>query len=331
MIDSSDLIRIPYTGDLTEAGIAYVLRSLPFTFDRSGGSPYPALRRTVVHVAVELALRRYLSGRGIPFEVQAPTPFTAPDRYDVSLGGHRCDLQCFLVSQREKISLLHREPRVLLSAPALVASDGPADNVRSGHDLYLFAFVTGLIAASAAALKKATETGQPYYLIHVMDAQWRRPPSWKPLGPLALTSASDGELLIEISGQGEGREYLSRTLRLPPKSRAAADDPFYSVTAVHAASFPNAHLEIVSATRNETHIIRQTEWGNIWVYGMEIYLTGYISRQAFHQRARAIVPNSRVLQDVPKNGKSLAVDVSELNPLGSLFEDVRAWDRNQAR
>ena len=329
MIDSSDFIRIPYSGDLTEAGIAYVLRSLPLSLDRAVDSPYPAIRRTVVRAAVELAFRRYLSGQDIPFDVQVATPFTAPDRYDVSLGGHRCDLQCFMVSQREKISLLRRDPQALLNVPALVPADGHAGSVHSGHDLYVFAFVTGLIAASTTALKKAAETGQPYYLLHVMGAEWSQPPIWKPLGQLAFTSESDGELPIEISGQDAGREFLSRTLRLPPKSKVFADDPFYALTAVHVAGFPNARLEIGSPTRNATHVVRPTEWGNIWVYGMDIYLAGYISHQDFHQQARSIAPNSRVFQDDRTHGKNLAVEVSELNPLSGLFENVRAWDRNR--
>src|SRR5574339_1167501 len=87
MISSSDLIHLPYTRDLTEGGIAYAVRSLPYTYNRMGGSPYERLRRIVAGVAVELAFRRHLSEQNIPFDVKGATPFTDPDRYDVSLGG----------------------------------------------------------------------------------------------------------------------------------------------------------------------------------------------------------------------------------------------------
>jgi hypothetical protein len=39
MITVGDLIHLPFTSDLTEGGIAYALRSLPYTYDRMGGSP----------------------------------------------------------------------------------------------------------------------------------------------------------------------------------------------------------------------------------------------------------------------------------------------------
>src|SRR5688500_19087567 len=93
MITSSDFIKLAYTPDLTEGGIAYATRSLPYTYDRMGGSLYSRLRRIVGGVAVELAFRRLLGEREVPFDVKGATPFSEPDRYDVSLGGHRCDLK----------------------------------------------------------------------------------------------------------------------------------------------------------------------------------------------------------------------------------------------
>ena len=53
MINPGDFIRLPYTRDLTEGGIAYAVRSLPHTYDRMGGSLYSRLRRIVGGVAAE--------------------------------------------------------------------------------------------------------------------------------------------------------------------------------------------------------------------------------------------------------------------------------------
>jgi hypothetical protein len=76
MITTFDLVHLPYTPDLTEGGIAFALRSLPYAFNRAGKSPYDGLRRVVANVAVELAFRRHLSQQGIPFEVTSAMPFT---------------------------------------------------------------------------------------------------------------------------------------------------------------------------------------------------------------------------------------------------------------
>jgi hypothetical protein len=52
MISTSDFVHLPCTPDLTEGGIAYAVRSLPYTYNRMGGSQYQRLRRIVSGVAV---------------------------------------------------------------------------------------------------------------------------------------------------------------------------------------------------------------------------------------------------------------------------------------
>src|SRR5574342_1344797 len=118
MISASDFLHLPYTRDLTEGGVAYAVRSLAYTYNRMGGSPYDRLRRIVAGVAVELAFRRYLSEQDIPFDVKGATPFTDPDRYDVSLGGHRCDVKSFLITHCRQIADMRRNLGIVFKAPA---------------------------------------------------------------------------------------------------------------------------------------------------------------------------------------------------------------------
>src|SRR5512139_3029750 len=175
MISVSDLIHLPYTRDLTEGGIAYAVRSLPYTYNRMGGSSYERLRRIVAGVAVELAFRRYLAQQGVAFDILGATPFTDPDHYDVSLGGRRCDIQSFLITHREQISEMRRNPQVILKAPALVPSDQNAAEGHSNQDIYLFAFLSGLLAASPEDMEKTKQADQAAYWMHIMPEAWNRP------------------------------------------------------------------------------------------------------------------------------------------------------------
>lgn len=329
MISSSDILRLPYTSDLTEGGIAYAIRSLPFTYDRMGGSPFDRLRRIVAGVAVELAFRRYLSEKEVPFDVKGATPFTDPDRYDVSLGGHRCDVKSFLITHRRQIADMRRNLGIVLNAPALVPSDQHAAEGHSNHDLYLFAFLSGLLAASQEDLERVVEAGQPYYLMHAMPGSWCKPAIWCPLGPLSLKSESDAALTIEIGGQDEGREFRTRLVELPPRTRVVVEDPFFALASVHVKSLPSARIGIHSAVRNETYLINPLDWGNIWVYGMDILLAGYITREEFSRRARLINPGSRVFQYHQTRAKNMAVPVADLKSLTDLFEKVKAWEENR--
>ncbi|MBN1450849.1 MAG: hypothetical protein JW963_07535 [Anaerolineales bacterium] len=326
MITPSDFLHLPYAPDLTEGGIAYAIRSLPYTYDRMGGSPFDRLRRIVAGVAVELAFRRYLSQRDIPYDVKGATPFTDPDRYDVSLGGHRCDIKSFLISRRDQISSLRTQPELLLKAPALVPSDQHAADGHREDDLYLFAFLTGLIAASQEDLGKALNANQPAYLIHAMPKAWSKPANWQPINPLTFKSESDQTLTVEIGGQAQGREFLTRRVELPPHTRVKVDDAFYAVASIHIDQLPAARLGIHSPYMGEAYLVDPFAWGNIWVYGMDIILTGYILREEFARKGSQIQPGSRVFQYSKTRTKNLAVPIADLKPLGRLFEQVKGWE-----
>ena len=323
MITASDLLHLPYTRDLTEGGIAYALRSLPYRYNRMGGSSYDPLRRVIASAAVQLAFRRYLSEQNIPFEVKGVAPFTEHDRYDVSLGGRRCDIQPFLISHHNQISEMQRNPQILLKAPALVASDQHAGDIHSQFDLYLFAFLSGLITASANELQKVIEAKQPHYLVHVMPDAWNRPMKWNPLGTLVLKSESEETQTLEIGGQNEVREMRSCTVELPPRTRVEIQNGFFSLSHVHSKSKLDARIGIRSPAYKETYLIDAQDWGNIWVYGMDILLAGYITRDDFSRRASFIQTGSRVFQYDATHVKNLAVPVSDLKPLSELFERIK--------
>jgi hypothetical protein len=328
MVSASDLIHLPYTPDLTEGGIAHAVRSLPYTYKRADSSPYDRLRRIVARAAVELAFRRYLAEQDIPFEVQGAKPFTDPNQYDVSLGGRRCDIKSFLISYREQIAEMKRNPQVVLQAPALVPSDQHAAEGHSDTDIYLFAFLSGLTAASQADLQKVLDAGQPYYLIHVLPEAWLRPAKWNPLGELVLKSESAETQIVEIGGQAERREMRTHVAEVPPRTRVKFEAGFYSLSHVHIKSRLHARLGIHSPALQETHIIDALDWGNIWVYGMDLLLAGYLTREEFNRRARSILPGARVFQYEKTRTKNLAVAVAELNPISDLFERVRNWNIN---
>lgn len=323
MLAPSDFLHIPCTHDLIEGGIAYALRSIPYSYNRLGGSSYDRLRRGVAGAAVELVFRRHLSEQGISFDVKSALPFTEHDRYDVILGGRRCEVKSFLISHRDQVSQIQRDPELVLKVPALVASDQHAAEGHSPRDLYLFAFLTGWFTASRADLQKVIEAKQPYCLVHVMPEAWNRPSKWSPLGTLVLKSESEETQTVEIGGQDEGREVRSQSVELPARTRVEVQNGFFSLSYIHAKSNSPARMGIYSPIRRETYLIDAQGWGNIWVYGMDMLLAGYITREEFGRRASFVPTGSRVFQYTQTQVKNLAVPVSELRPLAELFERVK--------
>jgi hypothetical protein len=326
MLNSDDLIHLPYTPDLTEGGIAYACRSLAYTYNRMGGTPLDRLRRIVGGVAVELAFRRYLTEQGIPFDVLGATPFTDPDRYDVSLGGHRCDVKSFLISRREQIRALRKDPAQVLQAPALVPLDQFAAEGHTSQDIYLFAFLLALTTPLQEGLRRAMIASQPVYLIHPMPEDWARPKLWLPLEKLALKSECEAPITVEIGGQDAGRNSITAMLDLPPKMRVAVTQNFYSLAYVYAKQLPEARIGLHSPRRGEPYLVQPHQWGNIWVYGMDILLAGYLTHEEFRRKASVLPAGSRTFQYDRTRTKNLAVPITDLQPPGNLFKRVRAWE-----
>ena len=98
MLSSSSILRLPYDASLTLAGIEYAKKSLHYSYNRMHLSRTARLRKIVMGVAVELAFRRWLDANGVPYDLLGATAFTEKDKYDLRLGGRRCDLKSFLIS-----------------------------------------------------------------------------------------------------------------------------------------------------------------------------------------------------------------------------------------
>jgi hypothetical protein len=330
MLTASDLLHLPCTPDLTEAGIAYACRSLAYARQHMGGSSFAQLRQTVANVAVELAFRRSLRQQAVPFKVQRAMPFTDPDRYDVSLGGHRCEMKSYVLSRREQITSVRQDPAQLLQAPALLPLDEFAGEEHRPDDLYIFAFLLGLQAVSRKDVEKALAAGQPAYFIHPLPKAWASPSAWLPLEGLTLVSRCPLPLTVELGGLEAGREFATARMELPPGQPLHVEQPFYSLAYVHALESPAAPLELHSPRLGEAHLIAPPEWGNIWVYGMEILLTGWLSHEEFRRRASGLNAGRRTFQYARTRTKNLLVPVAGLQPLGDLFEKVRLWKTRKA-
>jgi hypothetical protein len=320
MLTHADFLPLPYTPDLTEAGVAFALRSLAYSYERDGRSPYGRLRRLVANVAIELAFRRYLTQENIAFDVKASTPFTDRERFDVVLNGRRCDIKSFLISHRDQIKQIRQNPAVLLDAHALVPSDAHAGDGHSYNDIYLFAFMNGLVAASQADLQKAIAKKQPHYMVYVPPMTWRKPTHWRPLGTVTLKSESAEQLLVEINGQDEAREMKRLTVSLAPGVSTKVNESFYTITSLHVHRVPEARVGVHCEGFDEVLPIAPYEWSNIWVYGMDIFMTGFATYEEMSQRATLLPPNSKTFQYERTHVKNLALPVSKLKPIQKLLD-----------
>jgi hypothetical protein len=131
---------------------------------------------------------------------------------------------------------------------------------------------------------------------------------------------------VELGGQTENRNFLSQSVELPPRKRVQVEARFYTLAYIHAQDLSQGRIGIHSPSLDKTVVILPHQWGNIWVYGMDILLAGYITHEEFRRRASLIRTGSRTLQYGMTHTRNLAVPIVDLHPLGRLFERVREWE-----
>ena len=323
LINTSDLIQLPYTPDLSEGGIAYACRWLAGTYGRIGDSPAGQLRRCAGGAAVELAFRRYLAGQAVPFEVREGTPFSQPEHFNLAVGGHRCDILSYLVTRTNQVAQLQREPASLLQAPALIPLDQFAAEGHKPDDLYVFAFLAGGVAASMEDVKAASAAGQPVHLIHPLPDAWRRPASWRQLDHLALKSECAEAMPVEIGGLDGQRNFAAEACELPPCTRVEVPQEFYSLAYMHAGRLPGKRVGLHSPVCGAAYIIQPYEWADIWIRGEQILLAGWLTHEEFRSKATVLNAGMATFQFARTHTKNLLVRLDELNPLAGLLDKVK--------
>ncbi|MBC8504202.1 MAG: hypothetical protein H8D34_05055 [Chloroflexi bacterium] len=327
MPTAKDFITIPYTPDMTQGGIAYACKSLAYTYNRMGSTPFKRLQRIVAGVAVELAFRRHLVQNEIPHDNLGATPFTDPDRYDISIGGRRCDIKSYMLIHKDQISQIRKNPAQLLDAQALVPADQMASSQFNDEDLYIFAFTTALLTPNQDSLQKAYAAEQPIFMIHALPKVWARPQKWSALGTLALKSDCSTQIKLELGGLGHDHKAISEHKKLLPGNRITAQKEFHALHYLHTPDLPDGPVGVHSPVLEETLIIDALDWGNIWVYGMEIIYAGYITRGEFRKKAKKLPAGSRVFQYPRTITANLALPIGGLHSLEDLFRKAQSWER----
>lgn len=326
MLSPADLLRLPYDDTLTRAGVEYAKQSLHYTYNRMHLPPGPRLRKIVAGVAVELALRRWLDANDVPYDLLGATAFTEKDKYDLRLGGRRVDLKSFFITERETITALRRDPGWLLDAAALVPEDQLASAKLAEGDVYIFGFLAGLEARQAEDNAKVLAAGQPFELVATLsDEAWLGRPKWRSLGRLAVKSAGGAPVELTLGGQGRDRAALTETVTLPPAARVALQQAFYAALYLRARQLPAAEIGLHSPALGRTHVLRPAEWHNIWVYGMEVFIAGWLTKGELMQRGRTLPAGARVKQYPRTQTANRTLAVQDLRPIQELADRVKIF------
>ncbi len=328
MLTVSDFVHLPYSPDLTPAGIHHACRSFPPKDDYLGKALSGRLHRLAARTAAELAFRRHLSALHLAYQNWAEAPFSTPQQVDVSLGNRRCVLQSLLISQASQVHRLQQDPSRLLSASAFVPEEELFSSTHSDLDLLIFTCVLASALTGSQTIRRAQDAGKTLYLFHPLPPAWFLPALWAPLGDLTIWHEQPCMLYLELGGLDAHRAFVAEQFSLAAGEKYRTSHAYYTLSYLHSTSLPPGRLGVHSQRLKQTHWIQPMEWDNLWLSGAEIILAGWISRGSFRQQADRLYRGGGSFLSPRTSSPHCWLPVHQLRPMQELFDSVRQWQGN---
>jgi hypothetical protein len=325
MLPSTHLVSIPYTSDLTSAGVAFACQALGRLPPLPSNDLLSRLQTLVVDSAIQIAFQRFLSENGVDFLLQRQSPFAEPSRLDIFIGGRRCNLVHRFISQRSKIVQIKNNPACLLELPFILPVDHYSKEDGRETDIFLYSFVLGLVANRLTDMKNAATAGQPHFLLFLSPAAWSHPEKWVSLGKLTMKSEATSRLPIRLYGRDRDGKFIREEVSLRPLKVTPVQAEFYSISCLHSDVLPNARVGLRSPTLQRMLLPSPKDWKNLWVYGMEIVLAGYTTRREFRRIAASNRSNPYSSKEKPGH----FIPASALHPIADILEEARRWAAGQ--
>jgi hypothetical protein len=272
-----------------------------------------------------LAFRRHLSSQGIPYDSHVDRPFTRPERQSLFIGGRKCEIINLFISNRDTIYDINRDNNQLLQVPAKIPATLLEMEIITDKDLLIFAFSTGLVTATQDELDRAQSASQPTYFIHLPPRIWSHPSRWRSLGQIVLTNMGNVPLSLEVTGSDKSKEILKEPIYLAPLREVTSQAEFYSLNLLSITQEPGARITVNSPQIKKNYHIDGNDWVNIWVYGMEIILAGFITFGEIKHSARPLKSTAQTSRLAKTTSTEIAIPLIRLHPLADLFRSALNW------
>jgi hypothetical protein len=326
MLTSSDLLTCRLSPEIMSAAAKVALKGLALAPLTRVQDEVAFAAQRIVDYSAYLTLRCCLYEKGVPHSAYLPAPFSDPDQQNLVIGGRRIILQIELIHKKEEIRIQRRFPETILEKEARISYS--AEHFWE-EDLLVFACMSGLLARSSSEINRAFQARQPVCMLHILPLKKRSPRPWSPLGTLSLKTDARRTLTFELGGQCKDKIFCIEKVSIPPGEAVRMETGFYSLTYIKAEEPVYERLALRHRLFEHAYIIHPHQWHNIWVYGLELSLAGYMSWSEYRRKA---VPLSEGDGSEPAyHGENalLCLPVYELHPLGYLFEQTVKRDQEQ--
>lgn len=331
MLTVQDFRKLIYTPDLSEIGVQYICTQLPqLPINGDLKQVTNKLHQLISQKAADLAFRRYLDSQEIPYNLSESVSFAEQDYQAMSIGGRRCHVVGGLVTKKNDIRRIRKTSPHLLDEVIELPGAANASEGISAHDLVVFVFIGGLLAKSKDDLRRIKHNELATNIMFVLPEPWRIPKKWYALEQLVIKSDSPEKCKLTIAGEDQQRNQITVDVELMPKVRTVVDVELYSISHIQSHEEITGKIGVHSKVMKQTLVIEPKHWKNIWVYGSDILILGYLLGSVLLEKSIDIPAGESTFQArYGTTEKSTAIRIKQLQPISELIERTRKWDDNR--
>ncbi len=297
------VVRLPCREVWLEAGLQAALESGEAA--RLEGPRGRRLRRLTAARVLALAFVQHFGAVGRPARVAGPAA-ADPRVVRVMLGARTAWLAPGWVFRREALRALRRG-RFAEGWAALPWRMREALEPRP-DDPVLFGLLLALEAPTRPEAARARKAGFPLRVLHWLDGRWQ---AFPPGAHLALKA--EHALTLRLHGRAEGAP-ARRTVALPAGETQRLVLPWEQLLALGADAWPRGRVGLALPGR-PPYVVGPHQWENVRLYGLEIWLLGFLPWRAFWRQARYLRRGARTFPHGVHFEPAYAIPWKALEPL----------------
>jgi hypothetical protein len=131
-----------------------------------------------------------------------------------------------------------------------------------------------------------------------------------------------------VTGTCKSKDILKEQMHLSPLREVASQAEFYSLNLLSITQERDARITVNSPQIKKNYHIDGNDWVNIWVYGMEIILAGFITFGEIKHSARSLKSSAQTSRLANTTSTEVALPLISLHPLVDLFQSALNWSAN---
>jgi hypothetical protein len=320
----ADLVELHCSPEMISSGIAFTCRAHLWMFVTQSKPSISRLRNLCSQSIASLGIRRWLTSKNVPHNLQAYAPLTNPHLNQIAIGGRPAHAITLLISNRDLVRKYRKNPHTLPQMRIPNAKLLPTWPYLSPGDLLLFSVLITNVCHSNVDSARRMKNHEEVSAVAISPRRiWRQQRRWQSLGQLTLFNPGIEPVQLEINGLAAGRSLVVERVTIPAEQSAKISTVLHNLLYLRTEKIPSTILRVESLARRVNWRITPGSWSNLWFYEPKLHLVGWLTSSDLDQvfNTSSHFPVGRKLSRVASFGSHMSIH--DLRPVGELLQRIR--------